>query len=70
MKTIYILEDNEDDDYKKHCMEQSIDMMAALCQIRNNLRQIWKHEELSNEVWNKVDEIYGMFHREAGEFLE
>ena len=36
----------------------AFDYMKALDNIRDNIRSIWKYEELSVEVFEKVDEIY------------
>lgn len=39
----------------------------ALWNIKNEVRSIWKHQEMSEEAWNIVDKIYEMIHEQIAE---
>lgn len=56
----------DDDDDFRHAINGE-QYLIALYNIREDVRQIWKHRELSEDQYNLVDEIYQMINQKINE---
>ena len=51
-----------EDDAEFYCATKGTDMLNALWEIQQELRKLWKYEELNQDEWNMVEKIRDSFH--------
>ena len=56
--------DTEDDCSEYRGLVHGYDALIALDRIRNYVRNLWKHGELSEGTWKVVDDIYDVINSE------